>query len=265
MIRFSKRTVCRPGASKMKKKRKFWASFVAKMKKAKALLFEHYKKVWHIVLLAASTWFVWLHRSDLYSLDPLNAVSLIFLFWLLLLVYPLFSEMGFLGLSFKKEVAKVKEEVKKTAEELKTQIQNIQLSNSVTNHIEITYPMPTAVEMKALEESVVRKQTLSTRQAPEAPTNASYLFTIRYAMERRLVSLCTKAYYDGAWTIPLMLRYLAQRQTIEMTTVEMVTQIDRIANRGIHGEDINETYMNFVKAVAPAALDALDDALHRLP
>ena len=68
------------------------------------------KKAWYIVLLIASSSYVWYYRFDLYQLKELNVQNLIFILWLLLLAFPLFSEMEFLGVKVKKEVEKATEE-----------------------------------------------------------------------------------------------------------------------------------------------------------
>ena len=70
------------------------------------------KKGWYILLLAASSGYVLFYRNEIYQLSEINARNLIFLLWLLLLIFPLISEMEFLGIKVKKEVEKSTEKVK---------------------------------------------------------------------------------------------------------------------------------------------------------
>lgn len=55
------------------------------------------KRSWYIILLCASSIYVFYYRYEIYQLKELNARNLIFLLWLILLLLPLFSEMEFLG------------------------------------------------------------------------------------------------------------------------------------------------------------------------
>lgn len=61
------------------------------------------RKSWYMVLLIASSFYVWHYRSEIHQLKELNAQNLIFILWLLLLFWPLFSEMEFLGVKVKKK------------------------------------------------------------------------------------------------------------------------------------------------------------------
>ena len=56
----------------------------------------------------------------------------------ILLLLPLFSEMEFLGVKIKKEVQKETEEVKGLLQNLQTQVNQLQLTNSVANNINLS-------------------------------------------------------------------------------------------------------------------------------
>ncbi len=85
-----------------------------------------------------SSTYVWCYRFDIYELKELNARNLIFILWLILLLLPLFSEMEFLGVKIKKEVQKETEEVKGLLQNLQTQVNQLQLTNSVANNINLS-------------------------------------------------------------------------------------------------------------------------------
>jgi hypothetical protein len=67
---------------------------------------------WYLILLSLSTIYITYYRDDIYQLEKLNAKNLIFIVWLVLLLFPLFSEMELFGLRLKREIDKAKAEVK---------------------------------------------------------------------------------------------------------------------------------------------------------
>ena len=75
-------------------------------------------KKWYTFLLVLSTSYLVYYRFDIYELDTINARNLIFLLWLLLLAFPLFSELEFLGIKVKKEVEKATEDVKESFDDI---------------------------------------------------------------------------------------------------------------------------------------------------
>lgn len=95
------------------------------------------QKWWYIVLVLGSSGYVLHYRYEIYQLKEINATNLIFLLWLLLLIFPLFSEMEFLGIKVKKEVEKATEEVKESVQNIQTQINQIQMTNSVATNFNI--------------------------------------------------------------------------------------------------------------------------------
>lgn len=264
-------------------------------------VFKHRRTIWYFVLLIASSVFLWFHRFDLFSFDPFNVVTFIFLFWVILLIYPLFSEMELLGVKLKKEVEKVKQEVQKAAGELKMQIMNVRNSSSSEFHVHYA-SLPSQQELDALSE---KKRTLQparslllakdfkfpktllipkTAYMPAMQTlvpmdktpgddseggvteftvseTAKKLFNIRYALETKLKTLCVKCGCEDAQSITQMLRYLCQNEILDSVTVDVMIQIVRIANRGIHGEEISPSYLTFVNDMLPDIWNDLDYAL----
>ena len=91
------------------------------------------RKWWYLVLLIGSSYYVYNFRNDIYELSTLNAKTLIFILWLILLILPLFSEIELLGVKVKKEVEKAKEEVKSSIQSIQTQIMQLQLNSSIAN------------------------------------------------------------------------------------------------------------------------------------
>lgn len=93
------------------------------------------RKWWYLLLLVASSWFVYQNRVVVlnFEFEKFNSISFIFILWLVLLMLPLFSEMELFGIKLKKEVEKNRAEVKDNINELKTQMLDLRISNSLAN------------------------------------------------------------------------------------------------------------------------------------
>ena len=85
---------------------------------------------WYSLLLLLSSLYVWKYRFEINQLKELNAKNIIFILWIFLLAFPLFSEMEILGIKVKKEVEKATEEVKESLKNIQTQIIQLQMNNS---------------------------------------------------------------------------------------------------------------------------------------
>ena len=97
------------------------------------------KRKWYIILLVLSSIYVIKYRYDIFELKEINAMNLVFLLWLFLLLFPLISELEFLGIKIKKVVDKETSEIKKDVDGLRQQIAIAQNSNAIANSINLSY------------------------------------------------------------------------------------------------------------------------------
>ena len=81
------------------------------------------EKVWYTILVTVSTGYLAINRFAIEKLDDASLISTVFIIWVILLFFPLFSELEFFGVKIKKEVAKA---VEKSNEEVKASISNLQ-------------------------------------------------------------------------------------------------------------------------------------------
>lgn len=230
------------------------------------------KKCWYIILLVASSGYVFYYRNEIYQLKELNAQSLIFIIWLLLLLLPLFSEMEFLGVKVKKEVEKATEEVKSSLQNLQTQVAQIQLTNSVANNINFyNSPLPSEQKIENLLQIVEKLQsTYPNANAPLVDSTAKvddkniYLFKVRLYIETSLRELCEKIGQAERMPIPKMMQLLSRAEVINNMTCDLISQVIKIANRGVHGEIISAEYVDFVEKTYPEIARQLKDASSRI-
>lgn len=228
------------------------------------------KNWWYLVLLSASSLYVWYFRLDINQLKELNSKNLIFILWLVLLLLPLFSEMEFLGVKVKKEVEKATEEVKSSLEIIQRQVNQLQMTNSVANNINLTSPtLPSEQKIEELLEMVKELQPKHASESAEVSLSEVndknvYLFKVRFCIEVVLQEMCVKMGYTENMPIIRMIQRLNHEEVINGITYDLLIQVCRIANRAIHGEEVSEEYMDFVEKTYPELIRQLRDASAKL-
>lgn len=231
------------------------------------------KKIWYIILLILTTTYVWVYRYTLFNMtfEKLTPLTLIFILWLILLILPLFTEMEILGIKLKKEITQVKADVKDGFHELKLQMYDLKVSNSLSNNIQIGALQPLASEK---EISDLKQEVLKLRQTKQISSDEKIdygvseqsimLFQMRLALEKLVTEICDKTDYIGHKNFPQMLRHLLLCELIDGNIFELATQIIKISNRGVHGEIVNEKYIDFVITVFPDVQHSLLNTLNKL-
>ncbi|WP_243441431.1 hypothetical protein [Clostridium arbusti] len=182
--------------------------------------------------------------------------------------------MEFFGIKLKKEVEKAKTEVKENLNDLRMQIMDLKISNSNENTINFGNSfLPTEQKLKELfEEFITNSNTIDDNLsgAKSKPQNdisteagvlsnidieiteeSIYLFKVRLMIEKTLTDLCEKTGYNGHKSMIEMMRHLNRCEVINVKTVDLISQIIKIANRGVHGEIVSNEYIDFIKRVFP--------------
>ncbi|URZ15459.1 hypothetical protein [Clostridium felsineum] len=244
--------------------------------KLKEIFTIYFKKIWYTILLILSTIYIWHFKSNIYQLKEINVTNLIFILWIVLLLFPLFSEMEFLGIKLKKEVEKAKAEVKENLNDLYMQIMELKISNSNTNTINFGNDvLPSEQKIKEMCQEFLNnlntiddnlnglksktQENKSTEPGihdivdvdAEIAEESVYLFKVRLIIEKNLTDLCEKTGYNGRKSMFTMLEYLYKCEVINLKTVDLIRQIVKIANRGVHNEIVSNKYINFIKQVFP--------------
>lgn len=232
------------------------------------------EKAWYILLLSISTVYLVSNRFAIEKLDDASLISTVFIIWVILLVLPLFSELEFLGVKVKKEVKKAveksNEEVKASLDNLQQIVSQIQVSNSVAPQFTINSgSLPTEEKIdKLTEELHLFNEQNKNKQAEQQdkvtiPVQNLELFKMRYGIEVRLKEALELIGYNSKNRASLMqgTYYLNQQGVLDPTSTDLVIQMLRIANRGVHGEIIGQKYMDFASEAYPQIIDALDDCI----
>lgn len=226
------------------------------------------KKCWYIILLALSSAYVWHYRLEIYQFKELNVRNLIFIVWLILLLLPLFSEMEFLGVKIKKEVQKETEEVKESLKNIQTQVNSFQLNNSVANTFSINNAaLPSEQKLEELLQKVTELQanypksddTKEDILSKDEDKNV-YLFKVRLDIEKCLREMSERFDYNRFMPIMKMVQQLNHMQVIDGVTCDLILQVIKIANRGVHGEIVSDEYIEFVEKTHPEIMKRLKEA-----
>lgn len=231
------------------------------------------RKWWYLFLLICCSIYVWYYRLEICELSTFNAQNLIFIVWIILLIFPLFSEIEFMGVKVKKEVEKAKEEVKSSLQSIQSQIVQLQLNNSIATNINLGYgTLPSEQKLEELLQIVRNMQNLqpnidSTKSASQIQEDDKtvFLFKSRLGIETALRELCEKLGYEEKIPIMRMAQMLLKAELINGMTCDLISQVCKIANRGVHGEIVSNEYIRFVKETYPEIqrqLKAASDRLH---
>ena len=230
------------------------------------------EKLWYIFLLTISTAYLVSNKFAIEKLDDASMLSAVFIIWVILLALPLFSELEFLGVKVKKEVKKAveksNEEVKASLNNLQQLVSQIQISNSVAPQFTInggSLPSEGKID-KLTEELHLYNEQNKNKQAEQQdkvniPTQNLELFKMRYGIEAKLNDAMDLIGYNGKNHISLVQSayYLSRQGVLDLKCTDLLIQVVRIANRGVHGEIVDQKYLDFASEAYPKIIDALDD------
>lgn len=230
------------------------------------------EKLWYIFLLTISTAYLVSNKFAIEKLDDASMLSAVFIIWVILLALPLFSELEFLGVKVKKEVKKAveksNEEVKASLNNLQQLVSQIQISNSVAPQFTINsglLPSEERIDNLIKEIHLLNEQNkdkqVEQRDEITIPASNLELFKMRYEIEIRIREALELIGYTGKNRTSLMQAtyYLNQQGVLDPTSTDLIIQMLRIANRGVHGEIIGQKYMDFASQAYPQIIDGLDN------
>lgn len=229
------------------------------IKNAFKILKKHW---WYIFLLVISSFYVFTYRYEIYQMTELNAQNLIFILWLVLLGLPLFSEIEIGNVKLKKEIEQTRAEVKESIGELKYQMLDLKISNTNSNMLVFNPPLASKDELNQMQRHTETDTKVSSETDVDFKISDDniYLFQVRLSLEKKMSALCNMFQYGERRTMYSMAQFLVQHEVIDYKTAELIREVINIANRGVHGEIIDNDYLEFVKKSYPGIKYALDKA-----
>lgn len=221
------------------------------------------KHWWYIFLLIISSVYVFNYRYDIFQMTELNAQNLIFILWLVLLGLPLFSEIEIGNVKLKKEIEKTRAEVKESIGDLKYQILDLKVSNSNSNMLVFNNPpLASKDELFQLQSHIENNDRVHSETDLDFKISEGniYLFKVRLSLEKQLYTLCNMFQYSERRIMYSMAQFLVKHEVIDFKTSELIREVINIANRGVHGEIIDNDYLQFVRKTYPMIKSTLDKA-----
>ena len=147
------------------------------------------------------------------------------------------------------------------------------MSNTVANNISLgNVLLPSEQKLEELLQ-IVRSLQTTHIDTPVADDSIGidgdknvYLFKVRLEIETLLRELCEKIGYAEKMPIPMMgmVYVLSKSEVINGMTCDLIGQVIKIADRGVHGEIISNEYIDFVQKSYPEIIRQLKFALSQL-
>ncbi|HEX9665609.1 MAG TPA: hypothetical protein VGA95_03530 [Thermodesulfobacteriota bacterium] len=232
-----------------------------------------FKVLWWVLLLGGLTYFLYRRYPDLVVGHSSYADVFVFLIWVALFLLPLFQEISFFGLTFKKEIEALKADVKGEIAELRSDIRNTVDIRTQFNPSFTFAPLPPSdSQLPLIEERVrnildefVRAHNLRMPAVPsddlKVEDDVSFLFGVRYNIEKELRRIWKERYGEEDRRRPLSIhqvsRMLAEEQLIDPALISVIREVYSVTSPAIHGEEVSKAQMAFVKDVAPNLIAAL--------
>lgn len=161
----------------------------------------------------------------------------------------------------KQEIREAKNELKEHLLELKSDIRN---SVDVRSNVNVyPYPPPDAalpnIEQQvrsALQRELQNRPAAAPAVEPKAdvPEHATYLFSVRFGIERELRRLWQQRFPPSPTNRPVptfqLVRDLVEAQLVSPELARAIRDVLAVCSPGIHAEEVSAAKVNFVRDVA---------------
>jgi hypothetical protein len=234
-----------------------------------------FKVVWWGLLVIVIGLFLYSRFDSLVSGNPTYFDTVVFLVWVGVCLAPIFKEMNIFGLELKQEIEDLKKDMNVQLTMLKTELKaTIEVSSANNNQIYVSTgaaPLPP----KDAEIPDLKKQVQATLRelgiAPTAPVpsftsavepTSVELFKTRLSFEKVIGSYSRLRGIDTRkQPIFRIIRDLQRSEEIPANIAHGVLEVLSVCNAAVHGEEVSEAQLGFVRESAPGLYDALQQAL----
>jgi hypothetical protein len=225
-----------------------------------------FKILWWVVLLLGFGALLTKRYNDLVEGKSFAGDVLVLVVWLALLLLPLFREVSFFGMTFKRELEELKKDVKAEVASVRAEIRNsVDIRAQISPNIVFPPPPPDsqlpAIEKRiqaSLEEMLRNHNTRPASVSEEAlvvPSDADVLFRARYNIERELRRIWeqhTQGTQEGRFVPTLRIaQSLAEWELINGEIARAIREVWQAASPAIHGQSVTQAKVAFVRDVAP--------------
>ncbi len=229
------------------------------------------KQIWWVFLLFLFSMYLFLNQHRILSEIPTSLDFVIVILWLILLLYPLFSEIDIAGFKLKKEIEILRTDLKDQILTLRSEIQN---TANFQNINLVGYPLPAPdPKLKQLQTEFLRYLESSKKGSDdthgdletliEIPERNVVLFKIRGTIESELLRIL-KERVDGDWNkkplgIGQMIRILENNELIDFNFYRLILEVSSVCNQAVHNRPISNEQYDFVTRLSPDIIQRLKD------
>lgn len=230
-----------------------------------------FRVAWWMLLLLASTAFLFRRYDSLSAGTTTPIDALVVVFWIALVLAPIFYELSFLGVSLKQKIEEVKKDIKEQVLNLRSEVQSaVSVSTSLNQQLILPTPpsdsdLPDLREQvrEAIESTLGEKglQTGDFEANLSVDSDVSYLFQVRLHLEKELRRLWTQRLDvdEGRRSVSVfrIAQELAKADLIQPNLVGVIREVYSICSPAVHGQPVTEAQVAFVRDVAPEIVRAL--------
>lgn len=231
-----------------------------------------FKRVWWVSILLILAYYLHRRFGDIVAGRSVPADDFVFLVWAALLLLPLFKEVSFFGMTFKKEIEDLKSQVKDEIFGLRAEIRtSVDLRSQINPSFNFLAPPPDSQlpELEKRVQAIVENTVKTLGLRPVEPSvlalsqDVEFLFKVRYNLEREVRRIWVRRTEEGdvqarRFTPTLRVaRYLAESGLIDRGMEEAIRELWAVASPAIHGESVTEAQVSFAREVAPQLIATL--------
>lgn len=229
-----------------------------------------FKISWWIVLILFTTIVLILRFNAIKNGESVPFDVFLFFIWVALMLVPIFTHIEIFGIKLKREIDNLKSQINLKFGDLKNEIKLTQTHNFTAN-IQGYGPPPPDDRISEIQQQLDillkdRTKRHDTEIAIDVPTDNIDLFKIRYSIEKEINRIWFGRYEREVdeYTkrkIP-MYRQIQDLQKFDIINGNLgglLRELLSICNYGIHGEEITEKQIGFVKGSAEEIINYLKD------
>ena len=210
-----------------------------------------FRIVWWAILLSATTYLLFF-QHPLLKEKVLPFESILLVFWLLLLLSPIYYNIEFFGVKLKQEVKDLRSEINQKFTEIKTEIKVAQ-NQSVTTNFGYGYPSSDEKLNKIMEviSQIGAKNGETDKTEIKVPKHNLELFEIRFNIEneiKRIWDAKLGTYGSSLQSkrpVSRQIQELIENDIIDFQLMSLLRDVLAICNNAIHGEDISLSQYKF--------------------
>lgn len=240
---------------------------------------KNFKTFWWAVLIFSLGYYFNGRYDQLQAGDPTWFDALAFIVWVSLAIGPFFKEMEMFGFKFKQEVEKLKEHVSSELATIRMTIQtNSDNRQTMNPQFMVGYPPPPDSQLNNIEEQIRAAIDSAMANVGSPPVSANtvsvetpssdiaFLFHARLGIEKELrkIQLYTNPNSPrrpaSAYRI---LNELVQRELITSEIGHAIHEVYTVCSPAIHGENVTNAQVEFVRNTAPELISALKSLAER--